>query len=157
MLTAIDVEHPTVQQALNTDEGFQCSSEYDSYCMSHKNNEATWKKFRFMELQKCVFLRRHNCDNGRLWKCLSYHHCRKSFHSVIRDYSYGLIYLTFIDQKHDSSKKSPLILNRPKGIPGFGFLLSKIGDGLMHWVENCERSLFGKRRRTQYRVTVFIM
>lgn len=26
MLTAIDVEHPTVQQALNTDEGFQCSS-----------------------------------------------------------------------------------------------------------------------------------
>ena len=43
------------------------------------------------------------------------------------------------------------------GIPGFGFLLSKIGDGLMHWVENCERSLFGKRRRTQYRVTVFIM
>ena len=36
MLTAIDVEHPTVQQALNTDEGFQCSSEYDSYCMGHK-------------------------------------------------------------------------------------------------------------------------
>ena len=37
MLTAIDVEHPTVQQALNTDEGFQCSSEFDSYCMGHKN------------------------------------------------------------------------------------------------------------------------
>ena len=59
--------------------------------MTHEKKKHN--EFRFMELQKCFFLRCNDCDNGWLRKCLSYHDCWKSFHGFIRNYSYGLKFI----------------------------------------------------------------
>ena len=71
--------------------------------------------------------------------------------TIVTTVGYGNVYPTTV------AGKLFTMLYGIIGIPGFGFLLAQIGDGLMQIVDGCEMALFGKRRRTKWRVTVFVM